>query len=322
MTKETICVIGMSGFVGSHVTAELLNQGYSVNGTLRNPDGPHANWIKRELMPLARPGQALKLFAAELHDQDSLETAMKGCTGVIMSAGVETQVPETVTLMVAAAENVLNAALRLGIKRAVFTSSTGSTNPPEGEPPVKDELIHWSDPEQQISVGKHSPAAKTLMDRRALEMMAEHPDLRVSIMNPSMIAGPVFQDEPVSGLKFISAILNKERMADVIPNGSMSMINVNDLAKLHVAALEQESASGRYFALKRSWHWKEILAAFGRLYPEYTPPAWPDDIEPVKATAFDFTRRDSLGIELKDLDEILGEVVGEAQRRGMLEKAN
>ena len=97
MTKETICVIGMSGFVGSHVTAELLNQGYSVNGTLRDPDGPHANWIKRELVPLARPGQALKLFAAELHDQDSLEKAMKGCTGVIMSAGVETQVPETVT---------------------------------------------------------------------------------------------------------------------------------------------------------------------------------------------------------------------------------
>ena len=318
MAKETICVIGISGYVGSHVAAELLNQGYSVNGTLRDPEGPHANWINRELVPLAKEGQRLQLFPAELHDQASLETAMAGCTGVIMCAGVETQVPETITLMVAAAENALNAVLRLGIQRAVFTSSTGSTNPPEGEPPQKIETVHWSDSDQQISVGKYSPAAKTLMEKKALEMMEANPGLRVSIMNPSMIAGPVFQDEPASVLNFVSTILKKERMADAIPNGSMSMISVNDLAKLHIAALEQETASGRYFALKQSWHWKDILDAFGRLQPDYTPPEWPADAEPVTPTGFDFTRRDSLGVELKDLDEILGGVIDELKRRNML----
>lgn len=318
MKKDTICVIGMSGFVGSHVTAELLNQGYSVNGTLRNPEGPHAAWIERELMPLAQPGQALTLYSAEIHDQASLEKAMAGCTGVIMSAGVETQVPETVTLMVAAAEHTLNAALKLGIGRAVFTSSTGSTNPPEGEPPIKVETVHWSDPDQQISVGKHSPAAKTLMEKKALEMMEAHPNLRVAIMNPSMIAGPAFQDEPVSVLNSIQAILKKERMADSIPNGSMSMIDVNDLAKLHIAALEQKTASGRYFALKQSWHWNEILNTLSQVYPAYTPPAWPAGTEPVKPTGFDFTHRDSLGIELKDLEDILSGLIEELQRRGLL----
>ncbi|MEM7535608.1 MAG: NAD-dependent epimerase/dehydratase family protein [Chloroflexota bacterium] len=318
MKNETICVIGMSGYVGSHVTAELLNQGYSVNGTLRDPQGPHAGWIERELMPLAQSGQALQVCAAEISDQDSLEKAMTGCTGVIMCAGVETQSPETITLMVGAAENTLNAALKLGIHRAVFTSSTGATNPPDGEPPMKDEMIHWSDPDQQISVGKYSPAAKTLMDRKALEMMETYPTLRVSTINPSMIAGSVFQDQPTTTLKSVRAILKKERMADSIPNGSMSIIDVNDLAKLHIAALENESASGRYFGLKQSWHWKEILAAYSRVYPAYTPPAWPADMEPVTATQFDFTRRDSLGVELKDLDEILGGLIHELKRREML----
>jgi len=318
MPKETICVIGTSGYVGSHVTAELLRQGYSVHGTLRNPQGAHANWISRELAPLAQPGQALRLFPAEISDQASLEKAMTGCTGVIMSAGVETQVPETVTLMVAAAENTINAALKLGIQRVVLTSSTGSTNPPEGEPPIKDELVHWSDPEQQIGVGKHSPAAKTLMEKKALEMMAAHPNLRVAILNPSMIAGPAFQDEPPSVLNSMRGILKKERMADSVPNGSMSMIDVNDLAKLHIAALENETASGRYFALKKSWHWKEILNVLSELYPAYTPPAWPAGIAPAKVTEFDFARRDSLGVELKDLDEILGALIDELQRREML----
>lgn len=318
MKQETICVIGMSGYVGSHVTAELLNQGYSVNGTLRDPQGPHAQWIQRELIPLAQSGQGLQIFPAELSDQDSLEKAMTGCTGVIMCAGVETQVPETIPLMVGAAEYTLNAALKLGIHRAVFTSSTGSTNPPEGEPPVKDEILHWSDPEQQIAVGKYSPAAKTLMEKKILEMMQTHPNLRVSILNPSMIAGPAFQDQPPSVLTSARAILKKERMADSIPNGSMSMIAVNDLAKLHIAALENESASGRYFALKQSWHWKDILAAYSRVYPAYDPPPWLADVEPVKATGFDFTRRDSLGVALKDIDEILGGLVDELRRREML----
>lgn len=318
MKRETICVIGMSGYVGSHITAELLKQGYSVNGTLRDPHGPHADWIRRELIPFAQAGQELQLFQAEISDQDSLEKAMSGSTGVIMSAGVETQVPETITLMVGAAEHTLNAALKLGIDRAVFTSSTGSTNPPEGEPPIKDELLHWSDPEQQIAVGKYSPAAKTLMEKKIFEYMDIHPNLRVSIMNPSMIAGPAFQDQPPIGLTSVLAILKKERMADSIPNGSMSMIHVNDLAKLHIAALESESASGRYFALKKSWHWTEILNTLSQLYPAYTPPAWPAEMEPAKVTEFDFARRDSLGIELKDMDEILRDLLRELQRREML----
>jgi len=318
MKKETICVIGMSGYVGSHVTAELLQQGYSVHGTLRDPHGPHANWIQRELVPLAQSGQALQIFAAEISDQGSLEKAMAGCTGVIMCAGVETQVPETITLMVGAAENTINAALKLGIHRVVFTSSTGSTNPPEGEPPIKDETVHWSDPEQQIAAGKYSPAAKTLMEKKALEMMDAHPDLRVSILNPSMIAGPAFQDQPPTVLKSIRAILKKERMADAIPNGSMSMIHVNDLAKLHIAALENETASGRYFALKKSWHWKDILNTLSQLYPAYTPPAWPAETKPAKVTEFNFARRDTLGVELKNLDQILGDLLHELQRREML----
>ncbi|MEM9777408.1 MAG: NAD-dependent epimerase/dehydratase family protein [Chloroflexota bacterium] len=318
MKNETICVIGVSGYVGSHVAAELLNQGYSVNGTLRDPQGPHANWIHRELVPLAQPGEKLELFAAEISNQTSLETAMVGCTGAIMCAGVETQIPETITLMVAAAENTLNAALKLGIKRVVFTSSTGSTNPPEGEPPQKNELIHWSDSDQQISVGKFSPAAKTLMEKKALEIMDAHPSLRVSIMNPSMIAGPGFQDEPPSVLHFVRAILNGERMADAIPNGSMSIIDVNDLAKLHIAALKNESASGRYFALKQSWHWKDILSQLSQLYPAYTPPEWSPEVEPITPTGFDFTRRNSLKVELKDLEAILKGLIDELNRREML----
>ena len=54
---------------------------------------------------------------------------------------------------------------------------------------MKNEINHWSDPDFQISQGKYSPAAKTLMDRAALEFGESHPDLRIVIFNPSMILG-------------------------------------------------------------------------------------------------------------------------------------
>lgn len=74
----------------------------------------------------------------------------------------------------------------------MYSCLVGSTNPKDGEPAMKNEIDHWSDPEFQISRGKYSPAAKTLMDRAALEFGESHPDLRIVIFNPSMILGRCF----------------------------------------------------------------------------------------------------------------------------------
>ncbi|MCR9276969.1 MAG: NAD-dependent epimerase/dehydratase family protein [Pseudomonadaceae bacterium] len=319
MANDTICVVGVSGFVGSHVAAELLGRGYGVHGTLRDPSASGKQWINDRLSGLAKADAQLTLHPAELGDKSSLYQAMSGCTGVIMCAGAETQEPQTIELMVGAAENILDNALDLGIGRAVFTSSTGSTNPPDGEPALKNELDHWSDPAIQIAAGKFSPAAKTLMDRAALSMMEQSEGkLRVSVLNPSMITGPAFQDEPVSSLRAFQKIIRGERMSERIPNGSMSMIDVRDLAKLHVNALEQNSASGRYFGVKQSWHWRDILNAIHRAYPDYSPPAFPDGEEPIRPTQFDLGRQRSLGVDLRDLDAMIASVISELTRRRML----
>lgn len=319
MSRGPVCVIGVSGFVGSHVAAALLAAGHSVRGTLRDPSAANRVWLEEGVGSRARDGATLELCAAELSDAGSIRSAMEGCSGVAMCAGVETQAPETIDLMVGAANHVADAALALGIGRAVFTSSTGSTNPPEGEPPRKNEVDHWSDPDAQIAAGKFSPAAKTLMDRTALERMeASEGRLRVATLNPSLIAGPAYQPDPVPSLRFFEAIVSGKRMNEQIPDGSMSMIHVEDLAGLHVAALERPEARGRYFGVQQSWHWKDILEAVGRAVPGYTPPLWPEDAVPSRPTQFDFTRRDALGAPARGIDEIVGSVVEELRRRRMI----
>jgi len=311
--RPAITVIGVSGFVGSHVAAELLEQGHTVHGTLREPDGPKGAWLRERL---GERGQ-LELFAADVLDQDSLEAAMEGTSGVVMSAGVEEQDPRTVQIMLSAAENTLQAAKAAGVERAVFTSSTGSTNPAGVEPEVKSETEHVSDAHQQISVGKYSPAAKTLMEHRAMRLGADL-GVRVCTLNPSLIVGCGIGDAPSPAEQWFARILRGERMADQAPNGSMSMIHVQDLARLHVAALHVEDAHGRYFGVVQSWHWQDILEALARAAPDYTAPDWPQDQERARPTQFDTTRRDSLGVSLRGIDDMLADLIDGMRERGTL----
>ncbi len=319
MNGETICVVGSSGFVGSHVAATLLARGYDVHATLRNAGGPNAGWLMSDVASAGEGGAQLTLFTADVYDPDSLKRAMSGCSGVIVCAGSPVIEPETIDLMVAVGENCCDAALETEIARIVITSSTGSTNPPEGEPELKDEIDHWSDADLQLTQKKFAAVGKTRLDRIVLgRMQASGGALRVCTINPSMITGPAYQPEPVVGHQRFAAIIKDERFADSIPNSSMSMVDARDLAALHVAALERDDANGRYFGVRQSWHWREILQALQRVWPAYRmPPIDPDEVA-VRPTQFDLTRQNSLGVTLRGLDEMLEAHVQELVRRAMI----
>ncbi|MEO0962254.1 MAG: NAD-dependent epimerase/dehydratase family protein [Pseudomonadota bacterium] len=317
MPKGPVCVIGCSGFVGSHVAATLLAHGYDVRGTSRR--SAQRPWLQTALAVKATDGANLTLVDTDPLDRTSLVRAFDGCTGLINCVGLTKQEMATVDFMQAIAGTICDAALEAGVPRAVFTSSTGSTNPPGGDPHEKREMDHWSDDTAQLAANKFAAAAKTRYDRTILaKSEASQGRLRCATINPSMITGPTLGPEPNSGHRAFAAILKGDRMGDSIPNGSMSMIDVRDLAALHVAALEKEEAQGRYFGVKRSWHWRDILTALVNVVPGYAPPQWDPDVALAKPTAFDTSRRDSLGVELRDLPEMLEDMVADVRRHGLI----
>ena len=93
-----------------------------------------------------------------------------------------------------------------------------------------------------------------------------------------------------------------------IPNDSTSMIHLHDLAALFMAAYENPGASGRYFGVFDSWHWQDIYAELKKILPDMKMPE-PLSEPPAPATGFDFTRRDSLGVPLRDIPTLLRETV-------------
>ncbi len=319
MNLGKVCVIGCSGFVGSHVTAKLLKRGYSVNGTLRNSKGSSAEWLMSSVASKSISDNSLRLFSADVFDKESLRLAMADCAGMIVCAGSPVIAPETIDLMVAVGKNTSEVAIESGIERAVYTSSTGSTNPPEGEPKLKNEEIHWSDPVQQFDAEKFAAVGKTRMDRIVLEkMQITEGDFRVCVINPSMIVGPAYQVEPVTSLIRFADIINGKRFRDKIPNSSNSIIDVRDLAELHINALEKEDSRGRYFGVKRSWHWREILRELELACPGYTMPNIDPEEFPVRETQFDFSRQKSLGVSIRGIKEMFKDLIKELNRRKMI----
>jgi len=123
--NERVLLTGISGYIGQHVGAELLRQGYEVVGTVRS----NAKATKAaEAIARVAPTKALSFVKAQLLSDSGWDEAMKGCNYVIHVASpfVLSEPKDESDLIVPAVEGtkrVVSAAKRAGGKR-LFVSPT------------------------------------------------------------------------------------------------------------------------------------------------------------------------------------------------------
>ena len=324
-----ICVAGASGLVGSNIVKACLAKGYDVVGTLRDKDDPDA---APYLMALPGAAERLRLVSADMSEPGAFDAACAGADCVFIACLVPTYVgasgvratemddeqgyAEIIMPTVTGCLNIMASASKGGASTVVIGSSTSSTNP-EPAPAVKNEIDHWSDVEVQCRDKKYTSATKTVMEKAAIEF-AQDNGLRLAIMLPTLMLGPVILPKQGKG-GFHGLVRNLVAGGAAphkqVPAGSMSMIHIDDLANLFLAAYENPQAEGRYFGIRESWPWQDIYAELARLIPEATMPA-PLDGDPETPTQFDFTRRDSLGVTVRDIPEVLADTVAWARREG------
>ena len=76
-----VCVTGAGGFIASWIVRGLLDRGYTVHGTVRDPARSGAH-----LKALAGAVERLHLFPADLLTPGSFRDAISGCSAVIHTA--------------------------------------------------------------------------------------------------------------------------------------------------------------------------------------------------------------------------------------------
>ena len=205
--------------------------------------------------------------------------------------------------------NIMKVAKYHGIKNIVICSSTSSTNPLS---PVKfkNEIDHWSDEKEQCKAKKYTSATKTVMEKAAIKFCEEN-NIRLSIILPTGLYGdPVLPNHlnhnPFIWLKRV--IEGGSPRHEKIPNDSASMIHLRDLAKIFLAVYENPNASGRYFGVYKSLHWYDIYNECKKIIPNMHMPIALSD-KPDEPTGFDFKRRDTLKVHIRDFPTTLKETI-------------
>jgi nucleoside-diphosphate-sugar epimerase len=248
MSGELVLVTGGSGFIGAHCLLQLLNAGYRVRTTvrLRNREAGVRAMLKAGG---AEPGGALSFVAADLISDAGWPEAVAGCDFVLH---VASPFPATVPkheddLIIPAREGalrVLRAAREASVKRVVLTSSFAAIG--YGQKPQQTPFneTNWTDPngEGVLPYAK----SKTLAERAAWDFIAnEGGGLELSAVNPVGVFGPVL------GPDLSTSILLVQRLMDGAmpgcPRLSFGLVDVRDVADLHIRAMTQPAARGERF---------------------------------------------------------------------------
>jgi nucleoside-diphosphate-sugar epimerase len=131
-------VIGASGFLGSHVTRQLVEAGEHVRVMLRHTSDTRA----LDDLPVER-------CYGDVFDDAAIAEAMVGCDVVyycVVDARMWLRDPTPLfRTNVEGLRHVLDAAVEAGLHRFVFTSTTGTLAISDNKPVSEDDVHNWTD---------------------------------------------------------------------------------------------------------------------------------------------------------------------------------
>ncbi|KAG4960120.1 hypothetical protein AAZX31_13G185700 [Glycine max] len=273
-SKGRVCVTGGTGFIGSWIIKRLLEDGYSVNTTVR-PDPEHRKDVSF-LTSLPRASQRLQILSADLSNPESFIASIEGCMGVFHVAtpvDFELREPEEVVTKrsIEGALGILKACLNSKtVKRVVYTSSASAVDNNKEE--IMDESS-WNDVDYLRSskpFGWSYSVSKTLTEKAVLEF-GEQNGLDVVTLIPTLVFGPFICPKlPSSVRNSLDFILGEKGTFGVVLQ--TDMVHVDDVARAHIFLLEHPNPKGRYICSQCSVTYERISKLVSAKYPEFQPP--------------------------------------------------
>lgn len=268
--SDTVLLTGISGFLGGHIALALLKAGYTVRGSVRNPD--KAGKVRDTLAKNGGDISRLQLVTLDLTADAGWREAMDGCRYLQHTASpFFLQMPadrmEMVGPAVEGTTRALDAALSAGVERIVLTSSMAAIAYGHDTARTKPfDETDWTNLDGR-DVNAYIES-KTRAERRAWEIMeAAGRRADLATVNPSGILGPLLDDDPGTSAALISRMLNGSIPA--APRMPFIIIDVRDVAEAHVAAMTSPQAGGQRFPMgERTLFLIEVADVLRRRFPE------------------------------------------------------
>jgi dihydroflavonol-4-reductase len=269
-----VLVTGATGFIAAHTIAELLARGYEVRGTVRS----RAKALKEAALARIPGAERLELVEADLREPASFEKPAQGCAAVLHMASpyaldVKDPQRDLVDPAVKGTEAVLAAAAKAGANRVVLTSSFAAIT---DEPPA-DHALSEADWNDKSSLTRNPYyASKTQAERAAWRFLeTAKPGFDLVVINPFLVIGPSYT-KALNESNKIFVDMTKGVYPGVLAL-SWGFVDVRDVARAHVLALETPAAKGRYLCAGDILSMRETIAALREVLPQAKLPSLPLD---------------------------------------------
>ncbi|KAG8658110.1 putative anthocyanidin reductase [Manihot esculenta] len=278
------CVTGANGYIGSWLVKLLLQRGYLVHATLRDP----AKLL--HLLSMWSGGDRLRLFKADLQEEGSFDEAVKGCHGVFhVAASMEFNVTENANVenyvqtnvidpAIKGTLNLLNSCLKSkSVKRVVFTSSISTLT-------AKDSSGKWRDvvdetcqiPVDYVWNAKATGwvyALSKLLTEEAAFQYANHNGIDLVSVITATVAGPFLTPSVPSSIQvLLSPLTGDSKYFSILSAvnarmGSIALVHIEDICNAHIFLMENKTAKGRYLCCSQSYLMSELVDHLAEEYP-------------------------------------------------------
>jgi dihydroflavonol-4-reductase len=255
-----VLVTGGSGYIAGVLIRQLLASGWQVHTTVRDLQREPA---LRKLLGVAPGDEQLRCFAADLlHDAGWAEAAA-GCSHVAhvaspLPAGVPRDANELIVPARDGALRALRAAREAGVQRVVMTSSVAAIAYGHGRGDHRFTEANWT----RLETPGIPPyvQSKTVAERAARDWVArEGGGLAFCTVNPSVVLGPVASADYSASVLIVRSLL--EGRIPALPNIGFGIVDVRDVADLHVRALTAPDMADERFIACGGFLWLREIAA-------------------------------------------------------------
>ena len=256
---ETVLVTGGTGFVAGWCLVELLRRRYEVRATVRNVSKEPA--VRAAIASAVGSSDRLTFVAADLTKDEGWDAAVAGCDYVLhVASPLGGGAPGDPNALIVPARDgtlrVLRAATKASVKRVVMTSAAAAARLPQSSDGVSDETV-WTD----LSNRKFDAyrLSKVVAERAAWDFMAGAPGrTEFTTILPGAVFGPVLTKENLGSVQVIGRLLQGRPPG--IPSLGFWVVDVRDLADLHIRAMTVPEAAGERFIAAGDFMWMEDIA--------------------------------------------------------------
>jgi dihydroflavonol-4-reductase len=249
MTK--VLLTGASGYIGKHITLELLNQGYEVRASVRNLN--RVGEVREAIGPYLSPGvdadKQLTFVALDLESDLGWADALTGIDVLMHTASPfpiasPKDENELIRPAVKGTLRALKAAKAAGVKRVILTSSNAAVygcDLPAGKQAFDETM--WTDVNHPVGRVAYTKS-KTLAERAAWDFVKnEAPEIQLTTINPVLVLGAPLDANFGSSISVVERILKgKDPM---LPDLRFGIVDVRDVAKMHVQSIKVKEAIGQ-----------------------------------------------------------------------------